>query len=141
MKSTPTMTGDRNILPSLAANGSTCGSFLGYYFENYSTTPKPTIDMIIAVGDGVGLDPSRVSRWRIQTANISPITSKTASYQQQVRNNPGGISAPTGDWSSSALGSNTYNFYFGTLAPQVVARGPCRIGDYCFVKLQVVSLN
>jgi hypothetical protein len=143
MKSTPTMTGDSNILPPLAANGSTCGSFLGYYFENFSTAPKPTIDMIIAVGDGVGLDSSRVSRWRIQTAtaDISPITSRTASYQQQVGNNPGGISAFAGDWSSSALGSNTYNFYFGTLARQVVARGPCRIGDYCFVKLQVVSLN
>ncbi len=143
MNSTPTMTGDSNILPSLAVNGSTCGSFFGDYFEDDSTVPKPTIDMIIGVGDGVGLDPSLVSRWRIQTAtaDISPITSNTASYQQAVINNPGGISAFIGDWSSRALGSNTYNFYFGTLAPQLVSRGSCLIGDYCFVKLQVVSLN
>jgi hypothetical protein len=143
MKSTPTMTGNKNILPSLAANGSTCGSFWSDYFQDNSTNPKSTIDMIIGIGDGIGLHPSQVSRWRLQTAtaDISPITSNTARYQQKVITNSGGISAFMGDWNSSALGSNTYNFYFGTLAPQVVVRGPCRIGDYCFVKLQVISLN
>ena len=143
LNSTPTMTGDSNIQPLLAVSGSTCGSFLSFYFEDQSTTPNPTIDMIIGVGDGIASDPSRVSRWRIQTrtANRSPITSNTATWQQQVANNPGGMSVATGDWSSSALGSNTYNFYFGTLAPQLKGRTPCVIGHYCFVKLQVVSLN
>ncbi len=143
LNSSPTMTGDSNIQPLSAVSGSTCGSFLYFYFEDKSTTPNPTIDMIFGVGDGVASDPSRVSRWRIQTrtANRSPITSNTATWQQQVANNPGGMSAPTGDWNSSALGSNTYNFYFGTLAPQLVGRPRCVIGHYCFVKLQVVSLN
>jgi hypothetical protein len=55
-------------------------------------------------------------RWRIQTpsTNNSPITSNITSYQQTVGGNVGGISGYTGDWSSNALGSNTYNFYFGT---------------------------
>lgn len=143
MNSTPTMTGDNNIQPALAVAGSTCASMLGNYFEDTSTTPKPTIDIIIGVGDGVASDPSRVSRWRIQTPSTddSPITSNTATWQQHVGTNPGGISAYTGDWSSSALGNNTYNFYFGTLAPQSVIRAPCVVGDYCFVKLQVSGLN
>jgi hypothetical protein len=99
--------------------------------------------MIIGVGDGVASDPNQASRWRIQTATAdnSPITSNAATYQQHVVTNPGGISGCTGDWSSSALGSNTYNFYFGTLAPQSVIRAPCVVGDYCFVKLQVSGLN
>lgn len=142
MKSTPTMTGDNNIQPPAAANGSTCGSF-GNYFDDTSSTPKPTIDIIIGVGDGVASDPSRVSRWRIQTrsADKSPITSNTVTWQQAVGGNVGGISDYSRDWSNSTLGSNTYNFYFGTLAPQVSGRAPCLAGHYCFVKLQVVSLN
>ncbi len=143
MNSTPTMTGDTNIQPAAAANGSTCSSMLGNYFEDTSTTPKPTIEIIIGVGDGVASDPSRVSRWRIQTASTdkSPITSNTTGYQQAVGGNVGGISGYIGDWSNSTLGSNTYNFYFGTLASQVTGRAPCLVGHYCFVKLQVVSLN
>jgi hypothetical protein len=143
MNSAPTMTGDTNIQPTSAVAGSTCASMLGNYFEDTSTTPKPTIDIIIGVGDGVAGDPSRVSRWRIQTPSTddSPITPNTVKWQQAVVNNPGGISAFTGDWSGSALGSNTHNFYFGTLAPQVSGRAPCLAGHYCFVKLQVVSLN
>ncbi len=143
MNSTPTMTGDTNIQPAAAANGSTCSSMLGNYFEDTSTTPKPTIEIIIGVGDGVASDPSRVSRWRIQTASTdkSPITSNTTGYQQAVGGNVGGISGYIGDWSNSTLGSNTYNFYFGTLAAQVSGRAPCLAGHYCFVKLQVVSLN
>jgi hypothetical protein len=137
------MTGDSNIQPAAAVNGSTCGSFLASYFEDTSGTPHPIDDIIIGVGDGVAADPSRVSRWRIQTAaaDVSPITSNAASYQQKVSSNAGGISAYTGDWSNSTLGSNTYNFYFGTLAPQAVGRAPCVVGDYCFVKLQVGGLN
>jgi hypothetical protein len=143
MNSTPTMTGDTNIQPALAVAGSTCASMLGNYFEDTSTTPKATIDIIIGVGDGVASVPSRVSRWRIQTSstNNSPITSNTTSYQQAVGNNSGGISPYTGDWSNSTLGSNTYNFYFGTLASQVLGRAPCLAGHYCFVKLQVSGLN
>src|SRR6266852_46932 len=143
LNSTPTMTGDSNIQPASAVNGSTCGSLLGFYFEDTSTAPNPTIDMIVGVGDGIASDPNQVSRWRIQTktANLSPITSNTFTWQQHVVNNPGGISATTGDWNSSVLGSNTYNFYFGTLAPQLVSRPVCAIGHFCFVKLQVVSLN
>jgi hypothetical protein len=143
MNSTPTMTGDTNIQPASAVAGSTCASLLANYFEDTSTTPKPTIDIIIGVGDGVASDPSRVSRWRIQnvSTDISPITPNTVKWQQAVVNNPGGISPFTGDWSGSALGSNTHNFYFGTLAPQVSGRAPCLAGHYCFVKLQVVSLN
>jgi hypothetical protein len=137
------MTGDSNIQPNAAVNGSTCDSFIGGYFEDTSGSPNPIDDMIIGVGNGVATNPSRVSRWRIQTAaaDKSPITSNTATYQGQVTNNPGGISAYAGDWSSSALGSNTYNFYFGTLAPQVTARAPCVVGHCCFVKLQVQTLN
>jgi len=143
LNSTPTMTGDNNIQPTAAVNGSTCDSFLTGYFEDMSGSPNPVDDMIIGVGDGVATDPNRVTRWRIQTAaaDKSPITSNTVTFQGRVTNNPGGISAFTGDWSSSALGSNTYNFYFGTLAPQVTARAPCVVGHYCFVKLQVQSLN
>ena len=143
MNSTPTMTGDTHIQPLSAVAGSTCGSLLGSYFEDTSTTPKSVIDIIIGVGDGLASDPNQVGRWRIQTssADISPITSNGTTYQQHVINNTGGISAYTGDWSSSALGSNTYNFYFGTLAAQLASRPVCAIGHYCFVKLQVVSLN
>jgi hypothetical protein len=143
LNSSPTMTGDGNIQPPLAVIGSTCGSLLGFYFEDKSKTPNPTIDMIFGVGDGTAIAPSRVSRWRIQTAatNRSPITSNTFTWAQQVANEPGGISAATGDWSSSVLGSNTYNFYFGTLASQLMGRPVCPVGHYCFVKLQVISLN
>ena len=143
LNSSPTMTGDINIQPASAVNGSTCGSLLGFYFEDKSKTPNPTIDMIVGVGNGTAGAPSQVSRWRLQTptTNRSPITSNTATSQQQRPNEPGGMSAATGDWSSSALGSNTYNFYFGTLAPQLVNRPGCAIGHFCFVKLQVVSLN
>ncbi len=143
MNSSPTMTGDSNVQPFAAVSGSTCGSVLGFYFEDNSTTPNPTIDMIIGVGDGVASDPNSVSRWRIQTktTNLSPITSNTATWQQRVANEPGGMSAATGDWSSSVLGSNTYNFYFGALAPQLAGRPQCAVGRYCFVKLQVVGLN
>ena len=143
MNSTPTMTGDTNIQPASAVAGSTCASMLGNYFEDTSTTPKSTIDIIIGVGDGVASDPSQVGRWRIQTpsTNNSPITSNTTSDQQAVGNNSGGISPYTGDWSNSTLGSNTYNFYFGTLASQVSGRAPCLAGHYCFIKLQVGGLN
>ena len=148
MNSTPTMTGDTNIQPALAVAGSTCASMLGNYFEDTSTTPKPTIEIIIGVGDGVASDPNKVSRWRIQTPSTdkSPITSNTATPQLAVvgnagSGNVGGISGYIGDWSNSTLGSNTYNFYFGTLAAQVSGRAPCLAGHYCFVKLQVVSLN
>ena len=143
MNSTPTMTGDTNIQPVSAVAGSTCASMLGNYFEDTSTTPKPTIDIIIGVGDGVASDPSRVSRWRIQTpsTNKSPITSSTGTWQQAVGGNVGGISGYTGDWSNSTLGSNTYNFYFGTMASQVSGRAPCLVGHYCFIKLQVSGLN
>jgi hypothetical protein len=143
MKATPTMTGNSNIQPVGAVNGSTCGSMLGLYFEDTSGSPLPIIDIIVGVGDGIAADPSRVSRWRLQTitTNKSPLTSNSATYQQQVPNNTGGISSYLGDWSSSTLGSNTYNFYFGTLAPQISGRAPCLAGHYCFVKLQVVSLN
>ena len=139
LNSTPTMTGDANIQPLLAAIGSTCGTLLGSYFEDTSTTPTSTVDLIIGVGNGAAIGTSRVSRWRIQTAaaDVSPITSNTATYQQQVGNNSGGISGYTSDWSDSTLGSNTYNLYFGTLAPQLLGRAPCVIGNYCFVKLQV----
>lgn len=142
LNSTPTMTGDRNIQPTAAVKGSTCGPFPDY-FEDTSGSPNPIDDIIIGVGDGVANNPSRVSRWRIQTAaaDDSPLKSNTATYQQQVANNPGGISAYTGDWDNSKLGSNTYNFYFGTLAPQAKARTPCAVGDYCFIKLQVEGLN
>ena len=143
MNSTPTMTGDTNIQPASAVAGSTCASMLGNYFEDTSTTPKPIIDIIIGVGDGVAGDPSLVSSWRIQNAitDKSPITSNTATPLYKATNNPGGISAFTGDWSSSTLGSNTYNFYFGTLAPQSAIRAPCVVGDYCFIKLQVDGLS
>jgi hypothetical protein len=143
MNSTPTMTGDTNIQPASAVAGSTCASLLGNYFEDKSTTPKSTIDIIIGVGDGVASDPSLVSSWRIQTktADISPFTSNGVGYQQAVVNNVGGISGYIGDWSNSMLGSNTYNFYFGTLAPQVSGRAPCLAAHYCFIKLQVISLN
>jgi len=148
MNSTPTMTGDTNIEPALAVAGSTCASMLGNYFEDTSTTPKPTIEIIIGVGDGVASDPNQVSRWRIQTPSTdkSPITSNTATPQQAVvgnagSGNVGGISGYIGDWSNSTLGSNTYNFYFGTLAAQVSGRAPCLAGHYCFVKLQVSGLN
>jgi len=148
MNSTPTMTGDTNIQPALAVAGSTCASMLGNYFEDTSTTPKPTIEIIIGVGDGVASDPNKVSRWRIQTPSTdkSPITSNTATPQLAVvgnagSGNVGGISGYIGDWSNSTLGSNTYNFYFGTLAAQVSGRAPCLAGHYCFVKLQVSGLN
>jgi len=148
MNSTPTMTGDTNIQPALAVAGSTCASMLGNYFEDTSTTPKPTIEIIIGVGDGVASDPNKVSRWRIQTPSTdkSPITSNTATPPQAVvgnagSGNVGGISGYIGDWSNSTLGSNTYNFYFGTLASQVTGRAPCLAGHYCFVKLQVSGLN
>jgi len=148
MNSTPTMTGDTNIQPALAVAGSTCASMLGNYFEDTSTTPKPTIEIIIGVGDGVASDPNQVSRWRIQTPSTdkSPITSNTATPQLAVvgnagSGNVGGISGYIGDWSNSTLGSNTYNFYFGTLAAQVSGRAPCLAGHYCFVKLQVSGLN
>ena len=143
MNSTPTMTGDTTIQPALAVAGSTCASMLGNYFEDTSTTPKSTIDIIIGVGDGVAGDPNQAGSWRIQTktADISPIASNTTGPQHSAVNNPGGISAYTGDWSSNALGSETYNFYFGTLAPQVTSRPVCAAGHYCFVKLQVVSFN
>src|SRR5216684_296519 len=89
MNSTPTMTGDTNIQPALAVAGSTCASLLGNYFEDTSTTPKSTIDIIIGVGDGIASDPNQVSRWRIQTpsTNKSPITSNTATSQQAVGGN------------------------------------------------------
>jgi hypothetical protein len=143
LNSTPTMTGNTNIQPLFAANGSTCGSFLGGYFEDTSTAPNSTIDLIIGVGNGVTINPSRVSRWRIQTpaADVSPITSNIATPPQKVGNNTGGISGYTGDWSDSTLGPDTYNFYFGTLAQQLLGRAPCAIGDYCFVKLQIEGLN
>ena len=148
MNSTPTMTGDTNIQPASAVAGSTCASMLGNYFEDTSTTPKPTIEIIIGVGDGVASDPNQVSRWRIQTPSTdkSPITSNTATPQQAVvgdagGGNVGGISGYISDWSNSTLGSNTYNFYFGTLAAQVSGRAPCLAGHYCFVKLQVSGLN
>ena len=143
VNSTPTMTGDTNIQPFLAVNGSTCGSMIGGYFEDDSKTPNPTVDIVIGVGDGTTLDPTSVSRWRIQTAaaDLSPITSNTATYQQQTGSYPGGMSGYVGDWSDSTLGSNTYNFYFGTLAPLLLGRAPCAAGDYCFVKLQVSGLN
>jgi len=142
VNSTPTMSGDSNIQPTSAASGSTCGSFLGGYFEDTSTSPNSTIDLITGVGDGIAADPSLVSRWRIQTptANISPLTSNATAPQQGRSNNSGGIGPYTSDWSSSGLGSNTYNFYFGTLAP-TTGRSPCASGDYCFVKLQVRSLD
>jgi len=143
LKSTPTMTGDNKIQPTGAVNGSTCGSFLSSFFEDTSGSPNPIDDIIIGVGDAVAADPSRVSRFRIQTAtaNLSPFNSNTVAPQQTVANDVGGISPYTGDWSNSTLGSNTYNFYFGTLAPQPVGRTPCKIGDYCFIKLQVGGLN
>ena len=143
VNSTPTMTGDTNIQPFLAVNGSTCGSMIGGYFEDDSKTPNPTVDIVIGVGDGTTLDPTSVSRWRIQTAaaDLSPITSNTATYQQQTGSYPGGMSGYVGDWSDSTLGSNTYNFYFGSLAPLLLGRAPCAAGDYCFVKLQVSGLN
>src|SRR6266851_3453326 len=148
LNSSPTMTGDTNIQPFAAVNGSTCGSLLGFYFEDKSTTPNPTIDLIVGVGDGIASDPNQVSRWRLQTptTNRSPITSNTFTWAQHVTNEPGGMSAATGDWSSRALvpnplTSNTYNFYFGTLASQLAGRPHCAVGHYCFVKLQVEGLN
>src|SRR5713101_4131330 len=148
LNSSPTMTGDTNIQPLGAVNGSTCGSLLGFYFEDKSTTPNPTIDIIVGVGDGIASDPNQVSRWRLQTptTNRSPITSNTFTWAQHVTNEPGGMSAATGDWGSRALvpnplTSNTYNFYFGTLASQLAGRPHCAVGHYCFVKLQVEGLN
>src|SRR6266849_3188852 len=82
LNSTPTMTGDTNIQPFAAVNGSTGGSLLDFYFEDKSKTPNPTIDLIVGVGDGIASDPNQVSRWRLQTptTNRSPITSNTFTW-------------------------------------------------------------
>jgi hypothetical protein len=145
MNPTPTMSGNTNILPALAVPGTVCNPSFGYY-EDDSTSPKHRTDIITGVGTGSNLSPNQVSRWRIQTtsANLSPITSSTTAPNASVTGNNGsvgGFTNPIGDWQDSTLGSNTFNIYFGSLAPQALPRGGCAIGSYCFVKLQIAGLN
>ena len=145
MNSTPSMSGNTNILPVLAGLGTVCNPSFGYY-EDDSTSPKHNIDIITGVGTGSNLNPNKVSRWRIQTAaaNLSPITNNVMAPDASVTGNNGsvgGLTHPIGDWADSTLGSNTFNIYFGSLAPQTSARGGCGIGSYCFIKLQVAGLN
>ena len=144
MKSTFTMSGDTNILPNAAADGTVCNPSFGYY-EDTSTSPKHTIDIITGVGTGSSSDPNKISRWRIQTAtanspiknsNKMPNASRTANQAS-----PGGFTIPIGDWDDSTLGSNTFNLYFGSLGSQTSTRGGCPSGKYCFVKLQISNLN
>jgi hypothetical protein len=145
MNSTPTMTGDTTINPGTGVVGSTCGP-MAFYLTDNSTTPNPTLYLIIGVGSNTSMA-NRLSQFLLQTAttNLSPITSNlttpTVSKTGGFAASPGGMSLIGHDWDSSVLGPETFNFYFGSLATQTTLRGGCPVGSYCFVKLQVPGLN
>jgi hypothetical protein len=125
-----------NIQPSGANNGSVCTNMDEIY------DPAAGVDQLfVGVGNDTNTNANELSRWDI----TSPLTDNSDTPTASVTTIYGGTSGMVFDWSSSGLGAQTQNMYFGNLKS-----APVCIGGVCHlhapptneaIKLQQAGLN